>query len=47
MTLLLVSSLVFVSGVIALSLRRIWSQLPDRNLDFELAAEDLDLEHRS
>ena len=31
------------SGV---SLRRLWSTLPDRNIDFDLSADDMDLERR-
>jgi hypothetical protein len=29
------------------SLRRLWSALPDRNIDFDLTPADLDLERRS
>lgn len=47
MTLLIVSSLAAVSGYAALSLRRLWSELPDRNIDFALTSDDLDLEPRS
>jgi hypothetical protein len=47
MTFLLVSFLTVLSGYAALSLRRLWSELPDRNLDFALTPEDLELEPRS
>lgn len=47
MTFLLVSFLVPVSLLGSLSLRRLWSALPDANLDFALTPADLDLEHRS
>ena len=47
MTLLLVSFIAFVSWRAGRSLLRLWSELPDRNLDFALTAGDLDLEQRS
>ena len=47
MIFLLVSFLVLLSLLGGLSLRRLWSELPDRNIDFELLPADLDLERRS
>lgn len=46
MTLLLVSSIALLTGYVALSLRRLWSELPGRNIDFALTAEDLEPEPR-
>ena len=46
MTYLLVSLAALASWRAGASLRRLWSALPDRNIDFDLTAEDLDLEHR-
>lgn len=50
MTFLLVSFVSFLallSLLGGLSLRRLWSALPDANLDFALTPADLDLERRS
>ena len=47
MTYLLVSLLALAAWRSGVSLRRLWSALPDRNIDFDLTAEDLDLERRS
>jgi hypothetical protein len=47
MIFLLVSFLVLLSLLGGLSLRRLWSELPDRNIDFDLLPADLDLERRS
>ena len=47
MIFLLVSFLVLLSLLGLLSLRRLWSELPGRNIDFELLPADLDLERRS
>ena len=47
MTLLLLSSLAVLSGYVALSLRRLWAELPDRNIDFALTPQDLELEPRA
>ena len=47
MTFLLVSFLALLSLLGGLSLRRLWSALPDANLDFALTPADLDLERRS
>ena len=30
-----------------MTVRRLWSALPDRNIDFGLVADDFDLEQRS
>ena len=46
MTILLASFIVLVSCRAGLALRRLWSALPDRNLDFELVPDDLDLDRR-
>ena len=42
MTLLLLSFLAVLAGYAALSLRRLWSELPGRNIDFALTSEDLE-----
>ena len=47
MTYLLVSLAAFASWRAAVSLRRLWSALPDRNLDFDLTSDDVDLERRT
>jgi hypothetical protein len=47
MIFLLVSFLVLLSLLGGLSLRRLWAELPDRNIDFELLPADLDLERRA
>jgi hypothetical protein len=47
MTLFLVSVGAFVSWRAGVALQRVWSALPDRNLDFDLTAEDVDLERRA
>ena len=47
MIFLLLSFLVLLTLVGGLSLRRLWSELPDSNIDFELLPADLDLERRS
>ena len=44
MTILLASFIALVSWRAGLALRRLWSALPDRNIDFELVADDLDLD---
>ena len=46
MTFLLVSLAAFASWRAGVSLHRLWSALPDRNLDFDLTADDLDLGRR-
>ena len=46
MTLVLVSLAAFVSWRAAVSLHRLWSSLPDRNLDFGLTPDDVDVERR-
>ena len=43
MTILLLLSIAVLLGRAGLSLRRLWSALPDRNLDFGLTPDDLDL----
>jgi len=47
MIFLLVSCLVLLFLLGLLSLRRLWSELPGRNIDFELLPADVDLERRS
>jgi hypothetical protein len=47
MTLLIVAFLAVLTGYAGLSLRRLWSELPGRNIDFALSPGDLDLEQRS
>ena len=47
MTFLLISIVALVSWRAGVSLHRLWSALPDRNIDFDLTAEDLGLERRS
>ena len=47
MTFLLVSIVALVSWRVGVSLHRLWSALPDRNIDFDLTAEDVALERRS
>ena len=47
MTFLLVSFLALLSVLGAVSLKRLWSALPDSNIDFDLTPADVDLEHRS
>jgi hypothetical protein len=47
MTILLLLSIAVLLGGAGLSLRRLWSALPDRNLDFGLTSDDLDLDKRS
>jgi hypothetical protein len=44
MTLLFAFFIAFVAWRVGLALRRLWSALPDRNIDFELVADDLDLD---
>jgi len=46
MTFLLVSLAAAASWRAGVSLHRLWSALPGRNLDFDLTAEDVDLERR-
>ena len=46
MTFLLLAFIAFVAWRAGLSLRRLWASLPDRNLDFGLVPDDLDLEQR-
>ena len=44
---LLVSFLSLASVLAGVSLRRLWTSIPDANLDFALTPADLDLERRS
>ena len=46
MIFLLVSLLALVL-IVGLSLRRLWTSLPDANLDFSLTPADFELERRS
>ena len=46
MTLLIASFIALVSWRAGLALRRLWSALPDRNVDFELVPDDFDLDRR-
>ena len=46
MTYLLVSLAALASWRVGVSLHRLWSALPDRNIDFDLTAEDLVVERR-
>ena len=46
MTYLLVSIVALVSWRAGVALHRLWSALPDRNIDLDLAAEDLVVERR-
>jgi len=46
MTIVLASFIALVSWRAGLALRRLWSALPDRNIDFELVPDDLDRDRR-
>jgi len=46
MTFLLVSLAAFATWRVAVALQRLWSALPDRNIDFDLTPADVDLERR-
>ena len=47
MTFLLLSSIALLSAVAGVSLRRLWLALPDRNIDFGLTPDDVDLGSQS
>ena len=47
MTFLLLSSIAILLAVAGVSLRRLWLALPDRNVDFELTPDDVDLGSQS
>ena len=47
MTFLFLSSIALLSVVAGVSLRRLWLALPDRNIDFGLTPDDVDLGSQS
>lgn len=47
MNFLLLSSIALLSAVAGVSLRRLWLALPDRNINFGLTPDDVDLGSQS